>query len=163
MTKNKRSQSYKHAFSRGNCLTFASERRGHCKQFEITQPKGHEQHPDTGMGVIKQQILEAIYDVEKDNNQLFFDIWSEARLPTRQHIQCWPQYRQSKGSRYDWVMMKVESKESNGEEAIIYPRKVLALYKDRKGTLKALVHSVEYKTATNVEEPCGDSCLVRLY
>jgi hypothetical protein len=47
-----------------------SERRGHCEQFEITQPKGHEQNPDTGMGVIQQQILEAIYEVERDNNQI---------------------------------------------------------------------------------------------
>jgi hypothetical protein len=60
-------------------------------------------------------------------------------------------------------MMKFESEENNGEEPIVYPRKVLALYKDNKGTLKALVHSVEYKTATNVEGPFGDSCLVRRY
>jgi hypothetical protein len=50
-------------------------------------------------------------------------------------------------------MMKFESEENNGEEAIIYPGKVLALYEDNEGTLKALVHSVEYKTATNVEGP----------
>jgi hypothetical protein len=42
-------------------------------------------------------------------------------------------------------------------------RKVLALYKDSKGTLKALVHLVEYKTTTNAEGPFGDSCLVRHY
>ncbi len=52
--------------------------------------KGYEQNPDTGMGVIQQQILEAIYDVEKDNNQMFFDIWCEAMLPNGQYIQCWP-------------------------------------------------------------------------
>jgi hypothetical protein len=46
--------------------------------------KGHERNPDTGTGVIQQQILEAIYDVEKDNNQMFFDIWCEARLPNGQ-------------------------------------------------------------------------------
>jgi hypothetical protein len=57
-------------------------------------------------------------------------------------------------------MMKFESEENNGEEAIVYPRKVLALYKDSEGTLKVLVHSVEYKTATNVEGPFGDSHLV---
>jgi hypothetical protein len=39
------------------------------------------------MSVIQQQILEAIYDVEKDNNQMFFDIiWCEARLPNGQYI-----------------------------------------------------------------------------
>jgi hypothetical protein len=48
--------------------------------------KGHERNPDTGMGVIQQQILEAIYDVEKENNQMFFDIWCEARLPNGQYI-----------------------------------------------------------------------------
>jgi hypothetical protein len=60
-------------------------------------------------------------------------------------------------------MMKFASEENNGEEAIVYPRKVLALYKDSEGTLKVLVHSVEYKTATNVEGPFGDSCLVTHY
>jgi hypothetical protein len=34
------------------------------------------------MGVIQQQNLKAIYDVEKDNNQMFFDVWCEARLPS---------------------------------------------------------------------------------
>jgi hypothetical protein len=38
------------------------------------------------MGVIQQQILQAIYDVEKDNYQMFFDIWFEARLPNGQFI-----------------------------------------------------------------------------
>jgi hypothetical protein len=48
-------------------------------------------------------------------------------------------------------MMKFEYEENNGEQLILYPGKVLALlYKDSKGTLKALVHSVEYKTARNV-------------
>jgi hypothetical protein len=60
-------------------------------------------------------------------------------------------------------MMKFESEENNGEEAIVYPMKVLALYKDSEGTLKALVHSVEYKTATNVEGPFRDSRLVTHY
>jgi hypothetical protein len=57
-------------------------------------------------------------------------------------------------------MMKFESEENNGEEPIVYPRKVLALYEDSEGILKVLVHSVEYKTATNVEGPFGDSRLV---
>jgi hypothetical protein len=48
--------------------------------------KGHGQNPETGMGVIQQRILEAIYDVEKDNNQMFFDIWCEARQPNGQYI-----------------------------------------------------------------------------
>jgi hypothetical protein len=34
------------------------------------------------MGVILQQILEAIYGVEKDNNQMFFNIWCEVILPS---------------------------------------------------------------------------------
>jgi hypothetical protein len=37
--------------------------------------KGDEQNPDTGMGIIQQQILEAIYDVEKDNKQMCFLIY----------------------------------------------------------------------------------------
>jgi hypothetical protein len=32
---------------------------------------------------------------------MFFDIWCEARLPNGQYIQSWPQYRQSKWSRYN--------------------------------------------------------------
>jgi hypothetical protein len=56
-------------------------------------------------------------------------------------------------------MMKFESEENNGEEAIVYPGNVLALYKDSEGALKALVHPVEYKIATNVEGPFGDSHL----
>jgi hypothetical protein len=60
-------------------------------------------------------------------------------------------------------MMKFESEENNGGQPIVYPRKVLALYEDSKGNLKALVHSVEYKTATNVEGPFGDSHLVKHY
>jgi hypothetical protein len=60
-------------------------------------------------------------------------------------------------------MMKFESEENNGEEPIVYPGKVLTLYEDSKGTTKALVDSVEYKRATNVEGPFGDSCLVKHY
>jgi hypothetical protein len=48
--------------------------------------RGLEQHPDTGMGVIQQQILEANYDVEKNNNQIFIDLWCEARLHNGQYI-----------------------------------------------------------------------------
>jgi hypothetical protein len=111
------------------------------------------------MGVIQQQILEAIYGVEKDNNQMFFDIWCTARLSNGQYIQWLLASVQTKGgkSRYDWMMMKFESEENNGEEAIVYPRKVLALYEDNEGTLK------EYKTATNVDGPFGDSRLVTHY
>jgi hypothetical protein len=49
---------------------------------------------------------------------MFFDIWCKARLANGQYIWCWPRYRQSKGSRYDWVMMKFESGKNNEEEAI---------------------------------------------
>jgi hypothetical protein len=90
---------------------------------------------------------------------MFFKLWCEARLPNGQYIQGWPQYRRSKGSRYDWVMMKFESEENNGEEAIIYPRRGLALYEDNEGTPKALVHSVEYKTATTVVRHLGTHAL----
>jgi hypothetical protein len=69
---------------------------------------------------------------------MFFDIWFEARLPNGQFIWCWPQYRQSEGSRYDWVMMKFESKGNNGEEPIVYPRKGLPCMKTAKGLSKHL-------------------------
>jgi hypothetical protein len=59
---------------------------------------------------------------------MFFDIWCEARLPHGQYVWCWHEYRQSEeGSTYNWVMMKFESVEINGEEPIAYPRKVLPL------------------------------------
>jgi hypothetical protein len=57
-------------------------------------------------------------------------------------------------------MLSFESEE--GKE-IAYPGKVLTLYKDRDGHLKALVHSVEYKSKRGVEGPHGDSRLVQHY
>ena len=59
--------------------------------------------------------------------------------------------------------MKFEAEENNGDQLIVHPGKVLALYKDSKGTLKEFIHSVEYKTATNGEGLFGDSCLVTQY
>jgi len=44
-----------------------------------------------------------------------------------------------------------------------YPAKLLALYEDINGNLKALVHSTHYKMATNREVPHGDSRLVTHY
>jgi hypothetical protein len=50
---------------------------------------------------------------------------------------------------------------SSFEDAIPFPAKVLAMYKDSEGSLKALVHSVEEKMSTNVEGPFGDSWLMQ--
>jgi hypothetical protein len=47
-----------------------------------------------------------------------------------------------------------------GEAGSEHPAKVLALYEDLYGNLKALVHSVCYKMATNKEGPFGDSRLI---
>lgn len=43
--------------------------------------KGWESAPNQQTGIIQRQILEGIYDVEKDDNQAFVDMWCEARLP----------------------------------------------------------------------------------
>jgi hypothetical protein len=118
-----------------------SVRRWACKQFEITEPKGAWTKSWYRNGCNPAADLRShlwpVYDVEKDNNQMFFDTWCEARLPNGQYIHCWLQYRQSERSRYNWVVMKFESEENNGEEPIVYPKKVLTLYKDSKGTLKS--------------------------
>jgi hypothetical protein len=57
-------------------------------------------------------------------------------------------------------MISFESEE--GKE-IAYPGNVLVLYEDRDGHLKALVHSVEYKSKRVVEGPHGNSRLVQHY
>jgi len=58
-------------------------------------------------------------------------------------------------------MIAFES-ETTGE-SLIYPGKVLALYKDANGSLQAIVHSVEYKMAKEVESAFGDTRLIRHY
>jgi hypothetical protein len=50
-------------------------------------------------------------------------------------------------------MVKFESDEN--EEPMVYPGKVLALYEDTDGNLKALIHSTDYKTSSKVEETFG--------
>ena len=76
----------------------------------------------------------------------------------------------NEGCRYDWVMTLFNSSEEDEVEdegslgdATPYPAKVLALYEDSEGTLKALVHSVEEKKGRNVEGPFGDSRLIQHY
>jgi len=144
---------------------FRYERLNGSNSLQSLDRKGNVQVPNGETGVIQGQILEGIYDVEAGRNQTFFDIWCEARLPNGQYIRCWPQYRRSEGTRYDWAMTSFESENDDDEEgeSQIYPAKVLALYEDSEGTLKALVHSVEYKTERGVEGPFGDSRLVRHY
>lgn len=53
--------------------------------------------------------------------------------------------------------------DSDGGAPSMYPTKVLVLYKDSKGILKALVYSVKHKMATSVEGPLGDSQLMKHY
>jgi hypothetical protein len=138
---------------------FRYQRVGTSNILRLIDRKGKERLPDREKGAIQSQILGGIHDLEMDK-QSFFDLWCEAKLPNGQHIRCWPQYRGCEGPRYDWVMISFESEE--GKE-IAYPGKVLALYEDRDGHLKALVHSVEYKSERGVEGPHGDSRLVQHY
>lgn len=128
---------------------------------------GREQSPNSRTGNIQHQILKGLCEVERDGIQSFFDIWCEARLENGQIIWCWPQYRGTEGSRYDWALIEFESEvdvtsnedndSGDGRATMTYPGKVLALYEDSAGNMKALVHSVEYKTARSVEGPFGDS------
>lgn len=115
---------------------FRYQRVGSSNVTKSLDQKGKEHTPNEKTGIIQSQILEGIFDVEKDGNQTFYDIWCEARLPNGQYIRCWPQYRSSEGSRYDWVMMSFDS-EDDGGDAMVYPGKVLALYEDGEGNVKA--------------------------
>ena len=150
--------------SRRRMPHFRYSRDGSSNVLMSLDRKGKESPPDDKTGTIQLEILEGIFGVEINGHQTFFDIWCEAKLQNGQYIRCWPQYRSGEGIRYDWAMMSFGSEEEDaGGQPIIYPAKVLALYEDSEGTLKALVHSVEYKTATNVEGPFGDSRLVKHY
>jgi hypothetical protein len=57
-------------------------------------------------------------------------------------------------------MVEFELEDDDEAAPLLYPAKVLALYEDEEGDLKALVHSVEYKMARGVEGPFGNSCLM---
>ena len=120
--------------------------------------------PDATTGVIQREVLKALSGLEREKSQQrFFDIWCEATLPSGQIVRCWPQYRGNQGCKYDWVLAKFELEDEGDEDPVPYPAKVLAMYEDIHGKFKVLVHSVAYKTTTNVEGPHGDSRLVRHY
>jgi hypothetical protein len=56
----------------------------------------------------------------------------------------------------DWVLVKFEFVGQEADRDLVpYPAKVLAMYEDIDGEFKVLVHSVAYKTDTNVEGPYG--------
>lgn len=119
---------------------------------------GKTKSPDSTTGDISRNVLEAMEVFEPA--QQSFSIWCEAKLPNGDYVCCWPQYRSDQGLWYDWVMIGFPS---DNEETIYYPAKVLALYEDDEGELKAIVHSVAYKTATCVESELGDSTLITHY
>jgi L-fucose isomerase-like protein len=81
----------------------------------------------------------------REGSQAILDIWCEEELTSGQYVRCWPQYQGNKGSWYDWAMAKFESDEN--KEPMVYPGKVLALYKDVDSNVKALIHSTDYKTS----------------
>ena len=60
-------------------------------------------------------------------------------------------------------MVEFESEDNDEAEPLLYPAKILTLYEDVEGNLKALVHLVEYKTARGVEGTFGNSHLVQHY
>ena len=114
---------------------------------------GREATPSRSTGIIHRKILEGIQELESSSAQMSFDVWCEAQLSNGEYVRCWPQYRQSKGGeRYDWVMACFRT-EGGGED--FYPAKVLALYEDQDGALKALVHAVDYKTNSRCESTFG--------
>jgi hypothetical protein len=57
-------------------------------------------------------------------------------------------------------MLLFELEDEDKAAPLLYPAKILALYEDTEGNLKALVHSVEYKMARGVEGPFGNSQLM---
>lgn len=123
---------------------------------------GKAQSPNQYTGRIQKGILDAIHQIEsaQGNDQDFFEIWCEAKLPNKQYVRCWPQYRSGQGTRFDWVVVKFQTDTGVME----YPAKVLALYEDcTNGTFNALVHSVEYKLRNAKEGPYGDSRLMTHY
>ena len=127
---------------------------------------GRERVPNKESGTIPLPILEAIQDLEAGSGQSFFDVWCEAKLPNGEWVRCWPQYRKSLGSRYDWVNVSFDSdedllsdSEGEGSGTSLFPAKVLALYEDINGELKAIIQTVEYKTKNKSESSLGDTFL----
>jgi hypothetical protein len=120
--------------------------------------------PNRETGRIHPRILDAIHRLEQElgNQQPFFELWCEAQLqPSERTVRCWPQYRSGLGQRMDWAIVRFETEGGGTED---YPAKVLALYEDsNSGTLKALIHSVDYKMETAKEGPFGDSRLITHY
>jgi hypothetical protein len=126
--------------------------------------QGAETVPDATTGIIQREVLKALSELEREKSQQrFVDIWCEATLPSGQIVRCWPQYQGNQGCKYDWVLAKFQLNDEGDKGVVPYPAKVLAMYEDIDGKFKVLVHSVAYKTTTNIEGPYGDSRLVRHY
>ncbi len=94
---------------------FRYERIGNENSLSSLDRKGMRQTLTEQTGSIQPEILEAIFSLDNDNQQFFFDIWCEATLPSGQIVRCWPQYRGNQGCKYDWVLAKFEL-EDKGDE-----------------------------------------------
>jgi hypothetical protein len=126
--------------------------------------QGAETVPDATTGIIQREVLKALSELEREKSQQrFFDIWCEATLPSGQIVRCWPQYRGNQGCKYNWVLAKFQLNDEGDKGVVPYLAKVLAMYENINGKFKVLVHSVAYKTMTNVKGPYGDSRLVCHY
>ena len=120
------------------------------------------------IGTIHQHVLNAIVANEKETSETEFEIWCEAKIPTTEnddkdgeYVRCWPQCCKDKGPWHDWVSVQFDSDQDDVETSS--PAKLLAIYSDKQGDLKAIVHSVDYKTRSGVESSTGDSQLVTHY
>ena len=131
------------------------------RSLRATDRFGKVSDPTDATGATAQQVLEGLLESEADGSE--FLVWCEAKITNGDHVRCWPEYRKNEGAWYDWVMIHFETDDVN-DDAKLYPAKVLALYRTRNdATLKALVHSVDYKLPTCPEGPFGDSKLMTHY
>jgi hypothetical protein len=62
-----------------------------------------------------------------------------------------------------WSLSQRMMTKQNRSSILLYLAKILALYEDVEGNLKALVHLVEYKTARGIEGTFSNSRLVQHY
>jgi hypothetical protein len=135
--------------SRGGCHTFASTGKNNCHPLTNSCPlidkAGKSRQPDETTDTIQPSILKAIDEIEasRGHQQWFIDVWCKVELPGGQQIRCWPQYWQNEGCQYDWAKIKFKFKSTEAEDALVYPGKVLALYKDLDGAFKALISTLQ--------------------
>ncbi len=106
---------------RENYLTSTTRERQFNGKLEVLGPKGPRANPDRAMGIIQQQILEALDAVENNSPRAFFNMWCEAQLTNGEYVWFWPQYWGKEGSRYDWAMVEFESEDDDKAEPLLYP------------------------------------------